>query len=163
MSLTTLSLAQGYTLRRATLLDLRALHWLELAIFPRDAYPYFDLALLLIGPGVLNLKVAAPDGTLAGFVSATPAWLSRERAWIITLGVALPHQRRGLGGYLLAVAEQRLKRPVVCLTVREGNQPAIQLYRRAGYTVVERKAGYYRDGEAGLVMQKRLAASATSG
>jgi ribosomal protein S18 acetylase RimI-like enzyme len=149
------ALAQGYLLRRATLLDLRSLHRLEQVIFPRDAYPYFDLSLLFLWPGVINLKITAPDGSLAGLVSATRA-LAEDRAWIITLGVDPAHQRRGLGAYLLAVAEQRLKRPYVRLTVRQGNQPAIRLYERTGYAVIERKLGYYRDGETGLVMEKHL-------
>ena len=150
-------LPPGYALRRATLLDLRALHQLERLIFPRDAYPYFDLALLLLIPGVINLKIAAPDGSLAAFVCATRG-LARDRAWIVTLGVSPAHQRRGLGAALMARAEARIGRPCVRLTVREGNQPAIRLYQRAGYAVIERKIGYYRDGEAGLVMEKRIEA-----
>lgn len=149
-------LAHGYRLRRATLLDMRALHRLEEAIFPRDAYPYFDLALLFVMPGVLNQKIVAPDGSLAGFVSASRALFTPDRGWIITLGVDPAHQRRGLGAYLLAVAEQRINRRFMRLTVREGNQPAIRLYERAGYEVVERKINYYRDGEAGLIMEKQV-------
>jgi hypothetical protein len=78
------SLAQGYMLRRATLLDMRALHRLERVIFPRDAYPYLDLAALFLWPGVINLKIAGPDGTLAGFASCSRGLLP-ERGWIITL------------------------------------------------------------------------------
>ncbi len=88
-----LPLPPGYTLRRATLRDLRALYRLERLIF-RDAYPYFDLALLFLTPGVINLKIAAPDGSLAAFVCATRG-LARDRAWIVTLGVSPAHQRRG--------------------------------------------------------------------
>jgi len=149
------SLARGYVLHRATLLDLRALRRLEGVIFPRDAYPYFDLALLFVWPGVLNLKVVALDGSLAGFVSATRG-LASQRAWIITLGVNPVHQRHGLGAYLLATAEKRIGRPYMRLTVREGNVTAIRLYERAGYTVIERKWGYYHDGETGLVMEKHV-------
>ena len=150
-----LPLPPGYTLRRATLRDLRALYRLERLIFPRDAYPYFDLALLFLTPGVINLKIAAPDRLLVAFVCATRG-LARDRAWIVTLGVSPAHQRRGLGAALLARAEARIGRPCVRLTVRESNLPAIRLYQRAGYAVIERKVGYYRDGEAGLVMEKRL-------
>ncbi len=121
-----LPLPPGYTLRRATLRDLRALYRLERLIFPRDAYPYFDLALLFLTPGVINLKIAAPDGSL--------------------------------GAALLVRAEARIGRPCIRLTVRESNQPAIRLYQRAGYAVIERKIGYNRDGEAGLVMEKRIGA-----
>ncbi len=110
---------------------------------------------MFIWPSVINLKIAAPDGSMAGFASCTRG-LSRERGWIITLGIAPAHQQRGLGAYLLDVCEKRLKRPVVLLTVREGNTPAVRLYQRAGYQTIERKWGYYRDGETGLVMEKKL-------
>jgi len=147
--------AQGYTLRRASLLDLRRIYRLERVIFPRDAYPYPDLALLLLLPIVLNMKIVAPDGTLAGFVSATRV-PTRRVSWIVTIGVAPAHQRRGLGAWLLASTERRTGKPIIRLTVREGNHPAIRLYRRSGYTTVNRKIGYYRDGETGLVMEKRI-------
>ena len=74
-----LSLPPGYTLRRATLRDLRALYRLERLIFPRDAYPYFDLALLFLTPGVINLKIAAPDGS-----RARPRVTQTKAAWPAT-------------------------------------------------------------------------------
>ena len=144
-----------HSLRRATLFDVRALHRLEAVIFPRDAYPYFDLALMFLWPGIINLKITAPDGAMVAFASCSRG-LSPERGWIITLGVAPDHQQRGLGSYLLDTCEKRLKRSVVLLTVREGNTPAVRLYQRAGYQTVERKWGYYRDGETGLIMEKEL-------
>lgn len=155
MTTHTVALAKGYALRRATLLDVRALHRLEAVIFPRDAYPYPDLALMFLWPGIINLKITTPDGAMAAFASCSRG-LAPGRGWIVTLGVAPAHQQRGLGGYLLDVCEKRLKRPVVLLTVREGNTPAVRLYQRAGYKTIERKWGYYRDGETGLVMEKRI-------
>ncbi|MBI5961114.1 MAG: GNAT family N-acetyltransferase [Chloroflexi bacterium] len=149
------TLAQGYSLRRATLFDLRQIHRLEQVIFPRDAYPYLDLGMLFIWPGVINLKITAPDRSLAGFLSATRG-LSPERAWIITVGVSPAHQRRGLGAYLMVMTERRIHRPYVRLTVREGNLTAIRLYEKLGYTIIDRKISYYRDGETGLIMQKRV-------
>ncbi len=90
----------GYRLCRATVFDVRAVYRLERAIFPLDAYPYLDLILLFFWPGIINMKVVAPDGSLAGFVSATRNFL-RPRGWIITIGVSLSHRRRGLGRLML--------------------------------------------------------------
>ncbi len=149
-------LEAGYALRRATVFDLRAVYRLERLIFPRDAYPYADLFLLFVLPGMLNQKIVAPDGSLAAFVSATRALFNRDRAWIVTIGVHPAHRRRGLARHLLALVEERMKVPYVRLTVREGNVPAITLYRDTGYRVAERKLGYYRDGETGLVMEKEV-------
>jgi ribosomal protein S18 acetylase RimI-like enzyme len=134
---------------------MRALHRLERVIFPRDAYPYLDLTLMFVWPGLINLKIVAPDGSMAAFASCSRG-LSHERGWIVTLGVNPAHQRRGLGAYLLAICEQRLKRPYMRLTVRESNTPAIRLYERTGYKTIERRWGYYHDGEMGLVMEKRI-------
>lgn len=148
--------ARGYVIRRATLFDLRAVHRLEQAIFPRDAYPYFDLGLLFVLPRIRNLKVVAPDGSLAGFVSVGAALASPDTQWIITIGIDRAHQRRGLGEWLLGVAEQCFsRRPCTRLTVRESNLPAVRLYEKTGYIHVSRKPAYYLDGEAGLIMEKR--------
>jgi ribosomal protein S18 acetylase RimI-like enzyme len=154
-------LEPGYALRRATVFDLRAVYRLERLIFPRDAYPYADLFMLFMMPGVLNLKIVAPDGSLAAFVSAMRAIFNRERAWIVTIGVHPAHRRHGLAKYLMAVAERRMKVPDMRLTVREGNFPAITLYRSIGYRVVDRRPGYYRDGETGLVMEKNLSVTSS--
>ena len=150
-----ISLIEGYRLRRATLLDVPATHRLHRVIFPRDAYPYLDLTLMMLWPGVINLKITAPDGSLAGVVSITGG-LSGRHGWIIMVGVAPAHQRHGLGTALLHAVDQRLRRDYVRLTVRQGNFPAIRLYEREGYTIVEKKFGYYRDGETGWIMEKRV-------
>lgn len=147
----------GYRLRRATLLDVRAVHRMEQLIFPRDAYTFVDLVLLFLWPYGYNLKITAPDGALAGFIAVARA-LDLSRGWIVTVGVVPAHQRRGVGAALLEAAEHRLRRRFMLLTVREGNTPAIRLYKRTGYQVLRRAPGYYRDGETGLVMQKDLAA-----
>lgn len=151
-------LADGYQVQRCTLLDVRALRKLHRVVFPRDAYPYFDLIFLMLWPGVVNLKISAPDGTLAAFVSTMQSW-SAPHGWIVMIGTAPAHQRRGLATTLLALAEQRIAPPAMRLTVRDGNHPAIRLYQREGYRVIDKKIGYYRDGETGLVMEKRRASS----
>ena len=147
-------LPPGYALRAMTLRDLRALHALERTIFPLDAYGYVDL-LLFLWPGIINLKVTAPDGTLAGIVSGIRA-MNPQRAWIISIGTAPSHQQQGIGAFLLYAIEQRVGRRFMRLTVREGNAPAIRLYERTGYHTVQHKQGYYRDGETGLVMEKHV-------
>lgn len=155
---TTPTLPPGYHLRRLTLLDIRALYRLERVIFPRDAYPYPDLLLLFVWPGIVNLKVTAPDGSLAGVISGIYA-LDRSRAWIVTVGTAPAHQRHGIAEFLLHTMEHRIGRPFMRLTVRAGNIPAIRLYQKTGYTVVDRRTRYYRDGEDGLVMEKHIGES----
>lgn len=133
------------------------MHRLETIIFPRDVYPYLDLLILFLWPGIVNLKIIAPGGAFAGFVSSIRA-LRADHAWIITIGTAREHQRRGLGTFMLHTIEQRMGRSAMRLTVRESNHHAIRLYHHTGYVTIERKKGYYRDGEAGLVLEKRVLA-----
>ena len=126
---------------------------LERACFPRDAYDPLTLLLLVIWPG--NVALRATNGErLVGFVVGDEPW-GDWAAWIVTLGVAPQHRRRGIGARLLTECEAHLKRPSLRLMVREGNAAAITLYRKLGYVQVRRRAGYYDDGEAGLLMEKR--------
>lgn len=78
---------------------------------------------------------------------------------ITTIGVAPEHRRRGLGELLLGQLDEVLfKRGIrsVVLEVRNGNTAAQNLYKACGFTVVQRLAGYYNNGEDALLMVKAL-------
>ena len=141
------------TIARATWRDTWALWRLERACFPREAYDPLTLLLLVVWPGNVALK-ATNGREIIGFVAGDHRW-DEQVAWIVTLGVAPPCQRRGLGAQLLAECEALLEAPTLRLMVREGNAPAVALYRKFGYAHVRREAGYYNGGEAGLLMEKR--------
>ena len=141
------------TIARATWRDVIALWRLERAIFSRDAYDPLTLLLLVAWPGNVALK-ATNGKSLVGLVAGDQPW-GEQAAWIVVLGVAPWHQRGGIGARLLAECEARLDRPVLRLMVRESNTPAIELYGKFGYARVRREVGYYNDGEAGLLMEKR--------
>ncbi len=142
-----------YRIVRATWRDIRAVRRLELAVFPKDAYAYPELWMLLVWPGGVNLKAVAADGSLVGFVSGG-RMAGGGRTWIITLGVHPDHRRRGLGRRLLEACEARLSDPTIYLTVRAGNTPAILLYEQMGYRRLRTRPGYYPDGEDGVEMRK---------
>jgi len=145
--------ADDVTIARATWRDVMAVWRLERACFPKDAYDPLTLLLLIIWPGNVTLKATRGE-TLVGFIVGDEPW-GDWFAWIVTLGVAPQHRRQGIGARLLTECEAQLKRPSLRLMVREGNAPAITLYRKSGYVQVRRQAGYYGDGEAGLLMEKR--------
>ena len=126
---------------------------LEQACFSGEAYDPLTLLLLVAWPGNISLK-AMNDKQLAGFIAGDEPW-GEPFAWIVTLGVAPAHQRQGIGARLLAECEARVTRSTLRLMVRAGNAPAIGLYRKSGYVHVRTDAGYYGDGEAGLLMEKR--------
>jgi ribosomal protein S18 acetylase RimI-like enzyme len=142
---------QGVTVARATWRDMLSLWRLERAIFARDAYDPLTLLLLVAWPGNVALK-ATNGAALVGFVAGDQPW-GDQAAWIVTLGVEPLHRRQGVGARLLAECEACLDRPVLRLMVREGNLPAIELYKKFDYTQIRREVGYYGD-EAGLLMEK---------
>ena len=136
--------------------DIGAVYRLEQDIFPKDAYPYVDLAFLYLMPQVTNFKAVDAHGTLLGFIAVAEAWLPGRPAWVITLGVQKNAQRQGIASHLLDAGEQVLRARRLRLTVRAGNQAAINLYEKAGYALVYSHQRYYRDGEDGLVMEKTI-------
>lgn len=143
------------TITRATWRDVVSLWRLERACFPKDAYDPLTLFLLVAWPDHISLK-AVNGGALAGFIAGDEPW-GEQVGWIVTLGVDPLHQRQGIGARLLAECEAHLTRPTLRLMVRAGNAPAIALYKKFGYVYIRSEAGYYGDGEAGLVMEKQRA------
>lgn len=99
---------------------------------------------LLALPTTVAFVAVAASGTLAGYVLLQCA---ADEAEILSIAVAGGHRARGLGGRLLAIAEQaagdRGARRIF-LEVAEDNSPAIRLYRRAGFHEAGRRNAYYR-------------------
>lgn len=135
--------------------DLPGVWALEKACFGRDAWGVIELGIALVSPNV-RLK-AAESERMVGLVVGEPH-PHEGYAWIATIGVHPEFQRRGIGHRLLAEAEARLTAPLLKLTVRQSNTPAIALYQKFGYASVSRWERYYSDGEAGIVMEKNRAA-----
>lgn len=87
---------------------------------------------------------------------ATPcAWLklnglaSGDDGWVSMLVVLPEYQRQGAGTFALAYAEEALRRlgkTRIGLHTTADNLPALTLYRRAGYTVVEQQDCRWGDG-----------------
>ena len=142
-----------YRLVRASWRDVFALNRLEKAVFPADAYGYFELLTLLLWPRMVNLKVVGEGGALAGFAAGGQFPVGGKQ-WIMTIGIHPDHQRQGLAWRLPAEVEARLPAPTVYLTVRRSNDRAHQLYLRNGYRDVQIKPRYYPDGETGIEMRK---------
>ena len=141
-------------IQSASIRDLGMLRRLEHVCFDKDAWPLLDLIAVLTWPDVIRLK-AVHDGEMIGFVAGDPR-PSQGAVWIATLGVDPGYRRRGIGLALLPSCEAQVKLPRVKLTVRISNDPAISLYKKAGYRTVDIWKKYYNDGEDGLVMEKIL-------
>jgi ribosomal-protein-alanine N-acetyltransferase len=83
----------------------------------------------------------------------------RNQGHVITVDVLPETRRSGLGSRLLAAAEERLRTlgcGAVFLETAVDNAAAIGLYKRHGYTVVDRIPDYYLDSIDALVLAKNL-------
>ncbi len=132
--------------------DVPRLAELERELFGASAWTAAMLHEELRAPGRWYVGVdAVPDGRTSGapvrLLAYAGLWFDGDSATVMTLGVAPEAQRRGLGSVLLdaLVAHARsLGADAVLLEVRVDNEPAIALYRRAGFEVLGRRRRYYQ-------------------
>lgn len=130
----------------------------ELLRIERDSFPvpWSERAFRVVmrrDPGAI--LVAERAGRVAGYAAL---WVSGDEAELADLAVAPGQRRRGIGRILLQAclreAEARGAGKVF-LQVREGNEAARALYRRAGFREVDRRPRYYRaPAEDALVLVK---------
>lgn len=134
--------------------DVREVYHLEQACFAQDAWPLWDVLGVLTFPEIIRLKAELGD-KLVGFIAVDQRPQAGE-AWIATLGVLPSHRRQGIASRLLDAAEGQLDVPVIKLSVRAGNRPAVQLYRCRGYILTGAWPKYYSEQVDALIFQKKL-------
>ena len=140
---------------RATWRDVRALLQLDRRCFkPLDRFSWYEFLSLCVGSGVIALK-AIQDGRIVGFIAGDQR-KHEGHTIIVTIGVDPDYQRRGVGERLLREVEARSTLPRLQLMVRKSNLPALHLYRKLDYAIVETWPRYYEDGEDAYVMEKTL-------
>ena len=143
------------TIERATWRDTRALTQLDRRSFkPIDAYAWYEFFALCVSPNVIALK-ALSGGQIVGFVAGDQR-RSDGHTIIVTIAVDPDYQRRGIGERLLREVENRSALPRFQLMVRVSNLPALRLYRKLNYDMVDTWRRYYEDGEDAYVMEKNL-------
>ena len=138
----------------ANLMDLGALRHLENICFGNDAWPLLDLIAVLTWPEVIRLK-AVEAGEMIGFIAGDPRQ-SNGVVWIATIAVDPRFRRRGIGSALMLACEERVRLPLMKLSVRISNEGAINMYQKLGYQTSDIWQRYYNDGEDGLIMTKKL-------
>ncbi len=125
------------------------------------AYSAMELRYFLAMPTAISL-VGVNDGALSGFIVADrfrPRRASRSVGKIITIDVAPEAQHMGVGALLMNSAEHELKQAgcdYVSLEVAVDNGPALNFYKKHGYSVLKVLPRYYLDSIDGLLMGKRL-------
>ena len=142
-------------IERATWRDVRTLVKLDRRCFkPIDAYAWYEFLNLCVWPGLITLK-AIQDDRIVGFIAGDPR-RHEGHTIIVTIAVDPDYQRRGIGERLMREVEARSALPRLQLMVRTSNLPALHLYRKLNYAIVETWPRYYEDGEDAYVMEKIL-------
>lgn len=143
--------------REATRSDVPAVVDLELESFPTDAWTHPYLTYVVDGEmPTTRLLVAEVDGVVVAHAIVSIVF---EVAELQRIAVAVDRRRRGIAGALLggvvalAVGEGVER---MLLEVREENAGALAFYERAGFTEIDRRPRYYRDGAAAIVMELPL-------
>lgn len=147
-----------YEVRPLTLDHLPEVSRLNVRCFQNgDNYTKHTFEYLLNEPRTLSYRVVTPSDVLVGFVFVMVN--DNNAAHLTTIGVAPEHRRRGVAITLLRHIEHSLRSReigTIMLEVRVGNEGAQELYRRFGYTVVQRIGKYYNNGEDCFLMMKSL-------
>ncbi len=90
---------------------------------------------------------------LAGFLCS---WLIAGELQIQNLATLPAMRRRGIAARLLEHAIARSRKSgltSIWLEVRDSNTPAIELYKRFGFSACGKRSAYYPDGEDALLMK----------
>jgi ribosomal-protein-alanine N-acetyltransferase len=143
-------------LSEAGLRDAAAIAQLHAASFHRG-WSDTEIERLLLDRHVLAHR-AIGGRSLAGFILSR---MVTDEAEILSVAVAARWRGRGLARRLLDLHLRRLAglgTRSVFLEVEEGNEPALRLYRRAGFRQVGRREGYYEEsrGAAALILRRDL-------
>ncbi len=147
-----------YDIRPLTLDHLPEVLRLNLRCFRNgDNYTKYTFDYLLKEPRTLSYRMVTPADEIVGFAFVMVN--TNSAAHLTTIGVAPEHRRRKIAVRLLNHVEDSLsKREVgtVMLEVRVSNTSAQDLYKRTGYTIVQRIGKYYNNGEDCFLMMKAL-------
>ena len=155
-------MSQGFTLRTFKGEDLNRVMAINFECLPENYSSSFYRELFSRFPE--TFVVAEADGEVQGYImcrvergfsklrNLSPARLLH----VVSIAVREPYRRKGIAKALMFEA---MKRGLVSyeatecyLEVRVGNEPAVKLYERLGFTKTKRNYGYYLDGEDAWVM-----------
>jgi len=96
-----------------------------------------------------HMLVATADNQVVGFAVG---WSVAEETHILDVAVCRHKRRDGIGRSLVEALLKTCGNTVAMLEVREGNTPARTLYESLGFKTVGKRAHYYKDGEAAVLM-----------
>jgi len=107
-------------------------------------------------------SVAESDSTVVGYICYGPTPLTKATWDVYWMAVASREKRKGIGGELLAYAEDKIKEAKGRLIVIEtSSQPGYEntrrFYSNRGYESIAHLPDFYALGDDKIILQKRLA------
>ena len=81
-----------------------------------------------------------------------------DESSIILLFVDKDNRKRKIGSYLLDyfISGLKVSKKRILLEVSSNNTPAINLYKKFGFTTINNRKKYYKDGSDALVMERSI-------
>ena len=101
-----------------------------------------------------TILVAEDEDKIVGFLVY---WILFDNAQICNICVRDEYRKKGIASDLFDIAETAFQMHEcfsITLEVRVSNEPAINLYKKRGFSTVCIKKGYYKDGEDAYYMMK---------
>jgi [ribosomal protein S18]-alanine N-acetyltransferase len=144
-------------LRSATLEDASDVHALERQLFGVDAWSARSVAEELTGQRRVAL-VACDPGVVGYLVTAAAG----DVVDLQRVAVHPEHRRRGVARALLDAAVRKADAERMLLEVSELNQAALSFYAAEGFTEIDRRPRYYRDGSDAVVLELVLSGQDTA-
>ena len=142
--------------------DLNRVMEINFECLPENYSSFFYLDLYRRFPK--TFLVAEADGDLQGYVmcrierglSKLKSLRPVRQCHVVSIAVRGQHRRKGIATKLMQTAmnngKEEYNTSECYLEVRVGNEPAIKLYEKLGFSKVKRNFGYYMDGEDAWVM-----------
>lgn len=137
------------TLRPATADDVAAVASLEAVVFGPDAWSPAAVRSELTGPRRVALVACAPE--VVGYAVTVSAG---DVVDLQRIAVHPAHRRHGLARRLLAEVSGLADADRMLLEVSVDNAAALGFYAAEGFTEIDRRRRYYRDGSDAVVMER---------
>ena len=138
------------TIRKASLDDLKQIYLIEKDVFINDHWTFEMVERELKNLSSQTTWIIEESSVILGYCMMR---IFCSEANITNMAIKSSHQREGLGLFLLGhVLNQLPIKSSVFLEVKEGNLPAINLYQRLGFKVINLRRNYYKDGRTAMIM-----------
>jgi ribosomal-protein-alanine N-acetyltransferase len=155
-----------FVLREFEITDLNAVVYINRAVLPENYPEFFFVEHYRSFPKAFI--VAELDGRVVGYMMNrvefgwSYIWRGKptRKGHVISIGVLPEARRLGIAHNMMIRGMRAMKyfygAEEVYLEVRVSNTPAINLYKKLNYKIVDLIRGYYHDGEDAYIMARPL-------